>query len=482
MGNTKEFTVQNIVQQGSVCGGILCSSSTGEVADEIQTGGTQIGTSSIKVLTYVDDIATINTETGDVYYSHERVVWFSKKKRLDLSVGKCVILPVNLKKTDVIPRLYIDNVEVPVKEAAPYLGDHFNNKGTNSNLVDERVKKAKSCIVSSMALCSDITMGIHALETLQLLYQSLFLQVTLYNAQAWSNMTKTDCSYLQRVQLKYLKRTLHAPSSTSNPLTYLETGTLPLGYEIHVKQLGYLHHILTLPEVDPVRLTYQQQLQYSAPNWANEILMLRAVYKIKETDEEIAGLQKESWKEKVKKIVRAKALSDLKEEARSQKCSERLLYNELVAQKYISALTPKYARKIFHMRTNTIDMRAVRRYKYGENSSCRLCGDESETVDHVINHCTQTGSSEYIDIFTTDVIELEEIARRCVEFDNKIDKINLANELKLLFELLYKINLVNELVVVWKMTALDTQHVIVVNVVIVLCLFRSVLLHFSTAT
>ena len=204
MGNTKEFTVQNIVQQGSVCGGILCSSSTGEVADEIQTGGTQIGTSSIKVLTYVDDIATINTETGDVYYSHERVVWFSKKKRLDLSVGKCVILPVNLKKTDVIPRLYIDNVEVPVKEAAPYLGDHFNNKGTNSNLVDERVKKAKSCIVSSMALCSDITMGIHALETLQLLYQSLFLQVTLYNAQAWSNLTKTDSSYLQRVQLKYL--------------------------------------------------------------------------------------------------------------------------------------------------------------------------------------------------------------------------------------------------------------------------------------
>jgi hypothetical protein len=152
VGLTEEFTVHNyIVQQGSVCGGILCSASTGEIPAEIDSGGTQIGSSILKVLIYVDDIATINTSVQDVYKSHDRVIWFSKKKRLTLSGGKCILLCINLKPTDVIPRLYIDNMLVPDKEVGVYLGDPFNCKGTNKDLVEERVKKGKGCIVSSMA-------------------------------------------------------------------------------------------------------------------------------------------------------------------------------------------------------------------------------------------------------------------------------------------------------------------------------------------
>ena len=421
-GQTNEFSVKNIVQQGSVCGGILCSSSTGEVADEIKAGGTQIGTSTIKALTYVDDIATVNTLTDNVYYSHEKVKWFSDKKRRGLSVGKCIILPINLRKSDVVPRLYIDNTEVSVKKVAPYLGDQFNDKGTNTDLIQERVKKGKSCIVNSMALCGDITMGIHAVETLFLLYQSLFLPVILYNAQAWSNLTKTDLLTIQRVQLKFIKRIFHAPSSTSNSLTYLETGILPLKYEIHVKQLGFLHHILTLPETDPVRLTYQEQLRYLAPNWANEVSNLREEYRILESDAEIADLSKDVWKKCVKKVVTARALEDLHKEAESQQHSENLLpYDNLAAQKYVAALAPKYARKIFHIRTHTIDLRGVRRYMYDDNPSCRLCDADNETVDHVVNSCPAVGEPGCIDIYTTDIDKLREIARRCIEFEEKVE-------------------------------------------------------------
>ena len=421
-GRTNEFAVNNIVQQGSVCGGILCSSSTGEVANEIKAGGAQIGTSTVKALTYVDDIATVNTLTDDVYYSHDRVKWFSDKKRLGLSVGKCIILPINLRKSDVVPRLYIDNTEVAVQKVAPYLGDQFNDKGTNTDLIQERVNKGKSCIVNSMALCSDITMGIHAVETLLLMYQSLFLPVILYNAQAWSNLTKTDLLSLKRIQLKFIKRIFHAPPSTSNSLTYLETGILPLTYEIHIKQLGFLNHILTLPETDPVKHTYLEQLKYIALNWANEVSNLRKQYGIPESDSEIADLSKEVWKRYVKKVVSAKALEDLHKEAEGQKHSQNLLpYSNLAAQKYISVLTPKYARKIFHVRTHSVDLRGVRKYMYGDNSSCRLCQADNETVNHVVNSCSAVGEPGCIDIYTTDVDELREIARRCVEFEEKVE-------------------------------------------------------------
>ena len=360
LGKTEEFTVTNIVQQGSVCGGVLCSAATAEVGADINTGGTQIGTATVKALVYVDDIASINIHVGDVYNSHEKVKHFSKKKRLSFGEGKCIVLCVNLKPSDVTPRLYIDNKPLPVKDVAVYLGDNFNSKGTNTDLVEARVKKGKGCIVSSMALCSDVTMGAHAVETLLLMYQSLFLPVVLYNSQAWSNLTKTDISALQRIQLKFIKRIFHAPSSTSNPITFLETGILPIKYEIHIKQLGFLHHILTLPDDDIVNHTYKQQLQYPAPNWANEVAQLRTTYNITETDNDILSITKDKWKTIVKRNVANQALSDLCNEASSQKHAQNLLpYQNFICQQYIHKLPPAQCRKIFHIRSQTVDLYAV---------------------------------------------------------------------------------------------------------------------------
>lgn len=423
VGLADQFTVENIVQQGSVSGGILCSASTGEAQTEITDGGTQIGTSHIKVLVYVDDIATINTLLKDVYGSHERIIWFSKKKRLTVNGKKCIVLCVNLKHHDIVPRLVIDGIPVPVKDSAAYLGDQFNSRGTNKDLIEERVKKGKGCVISSMALCSDTTMGLHAIETLMLLYKSLFIPITLYNAQAWSNVTKAELKSLRTVQLKFLKRTFHAPSSTSNPLTFLETGTLPIEHEIHTKQLNFLHHILTLNNNDPVKLTYNQQLQYSAPNWANEVRQLRSSYGIPHTDTEIARMTKPEWKTVVRGIVRHSALLDLNAEASKQKSGQKLpAYSCLSAQDYIKNLTPAQARKIFHIRTGTVDLRGIRNYLYGDdNTSCRLCNNADEDVEHIVNNCSAIQRIDgAVDIYTTNSDILRVVANRCLDFDRMV--------------------------------------------------------------
>ena len=80
-------------------------------------------------------------------------------------------------------------------------------------------------------------------------------------------------------------------------ITFLETGVLPIKYEIHIRQLGFLHHILTLNENDPVKHAYQQQLKYSmASNWANEVIQIRNSYSIVEEDTEVAKLSQRRWK------------------------------------------------------------------------------------------------------------------------------------------------------------------------------------------
>ena len=317
-----------------------------------------------------------------------------------------------------------------MKEIAKYLGDEFNNKGTNTHLVEERVKKGKACIVSAMSLCNDITMGIHAIETLMLLYRSLFVQVVLYNAQAWTNMTKANLDSLQTVQLRYLKRIFHAPSSTSNALTFLETGVLPMKYEIHVKQLAYLHHILSLRDDDPVKFTYNEQLKYpDAPNWANEIRQLRKQYNINDTDKEIRSTKKCSWKRMVKRKVRCKALDDLNQEAVGLKqTAGKGPYTELTRQEYISTVSPRLARHIFHIRTGTIDLRGVRSYMYGENTLCRLCHEEDETVEHVVNNCKIVDRERQIDINSAKCEELKEVAQRYVKFKEMVEDLSRSLE------------------------------------------------------
>ena len=246
-------------------------------------------------------------------------------------------------------------------------------------------------------MCSDVTMGIHGLETILMLYRGLFVQVILNNAQAWSNLTQTDLKALQTIQLKYIKRAFHAPSSTSNILTFLETGLLPIKNEINIKQLTFLHHILTLPDNDPVKFTYQQQLLYSYPNWANEVGELRRQYNLTETDAEIEVKSKDAWKRLVKKKVEIKALECLNKEAEGKRIASRLCpYMKYARQEYIDRLPPKLARKIFHIRTGTIDLRGVREYTYGENTLCRLCHAEDETVEHVVNNCNELERSRKI--------------------------------------------------------------------------------------
>ena len=65
-------------------------------------------------------------------------------------------------------------------------------------------------------------------------------------------ITAESLSKLKVVQL-YLKRILHTPTSTANCIVYLELGLLPIEYNIHINQLQFLYHILSLEADDPVR-------------------------------------------------------------------------------------------------------------------------------------------------------------------------------------------------------------------------------------
>lgn len=425
VGMTDEFQMNSIVQQGSVSGGALCVASTAEIAQEDLGKGFQIGEAILKALAFVDDIATLSKNHKDTYTSHQSVEWFSAKKRLLLNALKCLLLCINAKQDDVIPRLKLGETVLKKVDSAPYLGDIFNSSGNNTDLIADRVKKGKACTINAMSLCGEVTMGMFTIDTLILLYRCIFLAIVLYNAQAWSNLTANNIRDLQVIQLRYLKRMLHAPTSTSNIVTFLETGTLPIENEIHIRQLTFLHHIINLQDDDPVKTTYYQQMKYPyEPNWANAVVELRSKYDVGVDDDEISMVSKESWKRIVKAKVYMYVMEELKEKAMLQKHAQQLSYpSKLQMQNYMSHLPSINARKIFHIRSGTIDLRAHRKYKYGENVSCRLCNGGTEDANHVVNECPAISrQDERLDILTTDCDELLEISKRCLNFDTQVDE------------------------------------------------------------
>ena len=200
----------------------------------------------------------------------------------------------------------------------------------------------------------------------------------------------------------------------------LETGTTPIDFEIHKRQLNFLHHILSQDNNDPVKVVYYEQLKYpEEPNWANEVKTLRTKYQLKQTDNEIINLPKDKWKGIVKENVRTAALDYLKTEAAKLKQGEKLIgqYDKLETQKYILTLNPDKARKLFHIRTGTIDVKTVRKYKYGEDKTCRLCLLSEENAEHIVNDCISIPRTSMINnVFTSDIHEMELIAERCVTF------------------------------------------------------------------
>ena len=331
---------------------------------------------------------------------------------------------VNGKSTDVIPRLKIDGVVLQERNCVTYLGDQFNEKGGNKDLVHERTKKGQSCIVNAMSLCSDVTMGVYTLQTLFLLYKSLFLQVVLHNAQAWTNIIKEEITSLQTIQLKYIKRIFHVPSSTPNSVTFLETGILPIEQEIDVRRLNFLHHILSLDHDDPVRSMYSQQLKYTfEKNWANNVRDVRESFGIECTDEEVSQMTNNKWGNIVKRKAKQYALTLLNTELSKVKIGNSVgQYNQLKRQEYISSLPPSHARKLFQVRTGVIDLRAIRKYWYND-PTCRLCKDGEEDVEHVVNKCCMITRTHIVDnVYSSNEEDMKEVARRCFEFSAKVEQ------------------------------------------------------------
>lgn len=382
-GKTEPISVNDIVKQGGVLGSLLCSASTAEYCG--MNKGVCVGTSVVSSLAFVDDMLDVSLTCSDTLEAHEKSIAFSFKKKMNHKPKKCKSLVVNPKKKDPIPTLMILDEALENALMIEYLGDIFNVKGDNSDMVQDRVRRGTAAMVSIEAIMTDLCLGTHTFNVYLLLYQSLFLSTMLFNSQAWSNVSKKDIENLQTCQLKMLKKITGGAKSTSNAFTFLELGVLPISYEIHKRQLSFLHHILNLDDSDPVKKMYYNMKQLSGEkNWYNCVINLLETYNIVMSEEEIKVKSKDAFKRIVKNAIRKVALTNLIQECSQQKKTNTLVYTKLKPQDYLTKLFPWQSKLIFRCRSKTLDIKTHQTYKYSDKL-CRWCNIWDEDLSHIIN-------------------------------------------------------------------------------------------------
>ena len=395
-GNAPAFESQDIVKQGTVWGPKLCCASTGQICDNDDVGGASIGSITIHSTLYVDDCNRYTCDTNDMVAAHEKFLIFSLIKRSDLNADKCIVLPINKKSQTCLPTLKIGDHEMKVVQDAKVLGDFINSKGNHNTLITARVKTGNGVITNMIALCNEITVGFYRVEVLLLMYSTVFIPTVIFNCEAWSRLTAKIFDALQKLQLKCLKRIMKTASSTPNSFVYLELGMLPIQAEIHKRQLMFLHHIVTLPENDPVRSIYFELKCYPmAANWANTIGKLLHMYNLTVDEEQIAKLSRDKWKEEVKKAVEENALKSLLEDARSKKKTCDLYFPEkLQMQEYLSSYTSDISTVIFRLRSRSVNCLKNR----GSDGLCRLCSNAVETQEHAVNCPVIADGGQYLNL------------------------------------------------------------------------------------
>ena len=217
---------------------------------------------------------------------------------------------------------------------------------------------------------------------------------------------------------------LHTPKGTCTSFTLLELGLLPISHVIVYRKLSFLHHILNLPDDDPVKYAYEDQKLYShEPNWYNEVSALLNRYGLEKDEENIRDTPKDKWKHLIEDALTNDALESLNADCASKSKTANFHYEKLSIQPYFEKLSPRKARLYFQLRGGVIDLKCSRPYMYNDNV-CRLCENGSEDIDHVVNKCTKVKRSliPINNIYDLSEDDLFEMLNRVEDFRNQIDQ------------------------------------------------------------
>ena len=337
-GLTERTSITNVIMQGTVTGGLCCTTTTDKLAKYVYNKPELIykykGEVSVPPLLMIDDILTISECGNAAIAMNATVNTFVETKKLKLKQSKCTAIHVG-KSSKTCPELKVHGQKMHKEDEVKYLGDVIHKSGKAKSNVKERQVKANAIAAEIRAILSEIPLGKYRTQVGIQLREAMFINGVLFNSEVWPKLTGTEITSLENIDHQLLRTILKAHAKTPIEFLYLETGCFPLKYIMTTRRLMYLQHILSRDNKELIKRVYDAQKLN--PTKDDFVKLVEEDLKLIEMEEtEIIGKSKTEFKTIVKNKIKEVVLLAMKEKQKSHTKMKTLEYKELMLQKYMS--------------------------------------------------------------------------------------------------------------------------------------------------
>ena len=434
-GITERTSIPNVIMQGTVNSGLLCTCTTDKLAKMVYSDNSLIykykGVADVPPLEMVDDILTISKCSITSIAMNATVNAFLENKKLKLSQGKCCVIHVG-KVKEKCHELKAHGEKMHQVESAKYLGDIIHKSGkVTTNLAERRVKAAASSSIIR-AILQDIPLGKYRTEIGLELRQAMFINSVLYNSETWHGLKPTDITELELIDKQLLRFICKAHAKTPVEFLYLETGALPISFIISSRRLNYLHTILNRNSCELLNRVYCAQRDNPSPGDFVELIK-KDFDTIEETFSEphIKQMSKDQYKLYVKKKIHSAALKHLKQIQEKHAKVRDIEYSKLSRQLYLSSskFSNSECEILFALRSNTLrGFKANSASNHRNNMTCPLkCNKTSQDDQEHMLFCQSifaqlkdTEAKAAQEIYYKDIYGSLENQKRAVEIFTRL--------------------------------------------------------------
>ena len=239
-----------------------------------------------------------------------------------------------------------------------------------------------------MNILEDICFGPFTFEVALVMRDSLLINSTLTNSEAWLGLTNSEIETLEQVDESLMRRLLEVSLGCPKEMLYLELGCIPMRFTVMTRRIMFLHYILNEEEDSLINRVLQAQIKVPTKN----DFILGVEEDLEELDihlslEDIKNLSKDVLRNFLKPKVEEKALLFLNQKKLKHSKVLHIRHAKLKMQDYLcpsNVRSLEMSKFLFSARTRMLDIGANFSNKYSDKVKCKLGCDVLDTQQHLL--------------------------------------------------------------------------------------------------
>ena len=196
--------------------------------------------------------------------------------------------------------------------------------------------QATGIITQISSMLSSISLDSYHFDTALVLRNPLFLNSILRDSEVWHNVQPKHTQALEKSDLMLLRKIVNGHSKTALEAFYLEFAVYPIKFQMVIRRLMFLWHVLHRDTSELIRKIYEmQKLKSCKGDWVLAVEEDKVKFGITESDCEITAMSKEKFKSTIREKIESHVVQSLNNIAEKLSKSQKLLNYEFKRKAYI---------------------------------------------------------------------------------------------------------------------------------------------------